>query len=215
MTNFDKYLDALNYFECFADGTIYRKERKWLNNGTEQVQPRRLCSTSTDGSGYETVSVMLNGKNFRPKVHLLIKLYFDGLPNDIELEKLQVDHVDGNKHNNKLNNLEWVTINENMKRAYKNGLNYVSEEQRKERSYRMKKNNPMKNKDIATKVSDKNKGKINKNRKKVIQLSLTDEFVKEYESVSSAIQETKINNIPAALSGKQNKAGGYKWTYKQ
>jgi hypothetical protein len=36
--------------------------------------------------------------------------------------KMQCDHKDGNKFNNKLNNLEWVTCSENEKRAYRLGL---------------------------------------------------------------------------------------------
>ncbi len=36
--------------------------------------------------------------------------------------KCCINHIDGNKLNNSLNNLEWVTTSENMKHAYKLGL---------------------------------------------------------------------------------------------
>lgn len=37
-------------------------------------------------------------------------------------ENLQVNHIDGNKSNNSLVNLEWCTDSENKIHAYKNGL---------------------------------------------------------------------------------------------
>lgn len=39
-----------------------------------------------------------------------------------KVEDLFVDHIDGNKHNNDLSNLEWVTPRENTVRAFNNGL---------------------------------------------------------------------------------------------
>ena len=36
-----------------------------------------------------------------------------------------IDHIDGNKENNMLANLEWCTQSENQKRAFKNGLNGI------------------------------------------------------------------------------------------
>lgn len=42
--------------------------------------------------------------------------------NDTNDSTLQVDHVDRNKRNNKLNDLEWVTCKENINRVWKNKL---------------------------------------------------------------------------------------------
>jgi hypothetical protein len=41
---------------------------------------------------------------------------------------LQVDHKDGNKENNKVSNLEWVTAKENVQRAHDTGLCKEAEE---------------------------------------------------------------------------------------
>ena len=59
------------------------------------------------------------------KVHKLVANAFLGKSN------LQVDHIDGNKLNNKLNNLEYVTPKENIRRAWEKGLAKNTENQRK------------------------------------------------------------------------------------
>jgi len=52
-------------------------------------------------------------------VHRLVAKSFYGEPK----EKLDVNHIDGNKHNNNSNNLEWCTRQENILHAYRTGLN--------------------------------------------------------------------------------------------
>lgn len=59
------------------------------------------------------------------KVHKLVANAFLGKSN------LQVDHIDRNKLNNKLNNLEYVTPKENIRRAWEKGLAKNTENQRK------------------------------------------------------------------------------------
>lgn len=39
------------------------------------------------------------------------------------MNELEVNHIDGNKKNNKLENLEWCTASENQIHAFKTGLN--------------------------------------------------------------------------------------------
>ena len=67
------------------------------------------------GDGYPCVC--LAGKN--RLVHRLVTEAF--LPDF--LEKPQVNHIDGDKQNNQLSNLEMVTVSENTLHAYKTGLN--------------------------------------------------------------------------------------------
>ena len=60
-----------------------------------------------------------DGKRHRYSVHRLILENF----NPVEgMENLQVNHIDGNKENNKLENLEWITCKENIQHAIDNNL---------------------------------------------------------------------------------------------
>lgn len=67
---------------------------------------------------YESVNLMYNGKTKSFKVHRLVALAFILNPEN----KPYVNHIDGNKMNNNLENLEWVTPQENVDHAIKIGL---------------------------------------------------------------------------------------------
>lgn len=76
----------------------------------------------TDKCGYKEVNMVSNGKTINMLVHRIVLSSFrpcDGM------EKLDVNHKDGNKSNNKLENLEWCTRSENINHSYKNGLQEV------------------------------------------------------------------------------------------
>lgn len=73
-------------------------------------------------AGYPSVGLRryINGKSVQTlyKVHRLVAQYF--IPNP--QNKPVVNHKDGNKTNNRVDNLEWVTVSENTKHAYANKL---------------------------------------------------------------------------------------------
>lgn len=56
----------------------------------------------------------------------MAKTYIENIEN-----KPQVNHIDGDKFNNNVNNLEWATASENGKHAYKHGLSKVSDYHKK------------------------------------------------------------------------------------
>lgn len=78
----------------------------------------RLIVPNISKKGY--YSVTLNNNSLRKyfKVHRLVALTF--IPN--HNNKPQVNHIDGNKSNNNVSNLEWVTGSENVIHAIKSGL---------------------------------------------------------------------------------------------
>ncbi len=75
------------------------------------------------GKSYATgyrVDLWKDGKPHTMLVARLVAFTFNGI--DINNHKLTVDHVDGNRLNNNLDNLELVSLKENIQRAFKNNL---------------------------------------------------------------------------------------------
>ena len=75
---------------------------------------------------YYFVGLLKNGKRKYFAVHRLVAMMFIPNPNNYE----QVDHLDGNKLNNNVENLEWVTPKENTNRAWQKGLAHNTKYQR-------------------------------------------------------------------------------------
>ena len=77
-----------------------------------------VLKMGTVSRGYSNVCIVVNGKRKYCLVHRLVAMTF--IPNP--LNKKQVNHIDGNKKNNNVTNLEWCTNQENMQHASKMGL---------------------------------------------------------------------------------------------
>lgn len=82
-----------------------------------------LSTYNWDNNGYALVSMYMNidRRSGSAKLHRLMALAF--LPNDDYVKKPLVNHIDGDKINNKIENLEWVSNQENASKAVDAGLN--------------------------------------------------------------------------------------------
>lgn len=78
----------------------------------------RIIRPQLSGTGYWRVELWANGRGRKFLLHRLLAEAF--IPNPEG--KPQVNHIDGNKPNNSLSNLEWVTQSENQIHAYRSGL---------------------------------------------------------------------------------------------
>lgn len=78
----------------------------------------RILKTQADNKGYHRLRVTINRKKMSFKVHREVAKAFIPNPNNLP----QVNHKDGDKGNNSVSNLEWVTNKDNANHAIRNGL---------------------------------------------------------------------------------------------
>jgi hypothetical protein len=76
----------------------------------------------THRQGYKQIYLYKNGNRHYFLVHTLVATHY--IPNT--KNKPEVNHKDGNKANNHVSNLEWVTRSENMLHLYENGWSMLS-----------------------------------------------------------------------------------------
>lgn len=100
------------FYKISRDGVVVSVPR----NGTVSVEKEIKPVVGTNG--YLKVSFRFLGKRYTRNIHRLIALTFIENPNNYPC----VNHIDGNKLNNDISNLEWVTYSENIQHAYDNNL---------------------------------------------------------------------------------------------
>nr|DAQ69232.1 MAG TPA: homing endonuclease [Caudoviricetes sp.] len=71
-----------------------------------------------DNVGYYQVMFRVDGKKKYVRIHRLVAEMFIDNPNNLP----QVNHIDGNKLNNRVENLEWVTNKYNTQHGYDNNV---------------------------------------------------------------------------------------------
>lgn len=83
-----------------------------FSKGTKILKPLKI------NSGYFIVNLWKNNRCTHKLIHRLVANEFIDNPH----KKKCVNHIDGNKENNNINNLEWVTPSENLSHAITNNL---------------------------------------------------------------------------------------------
>lgn len=121
--------------------------------------PQKEICVFLDKDGYQIVSLILNGKQKTYKIHRLVAQFF--LKNDFDYK--YVNHIDGNKQNNDVSNLEWCSASENNSHAYRQGLKHRKNFSTKKREVKcFKTNKIIKFSSIAdaSKIMDITSGRI-------------------------------------------------------
>lgn len=103
------------------NGDVWSLERPYINNFGETTKKKPLIKLNdfVDGKGnYKMIGLSKNGKRIKYLLHRLVAKTFLK-END---KKTEVNHKDGNKKNNNVENLEWCTRIENIRHSINTGL---------------------------------------------------------------------------------------------
>ena len=162
----------------------------------------KILKQRTNPNGYKSVNLSLNGKVKLKVIHRLVmetfkeeKLNFKYMPNEdisiINLDKLIINHIDGNKENNNITNLEWCTYSYNINEALRLGL-------RKRDNYR--------------------RGKIGKNcpnSLSVNQYDINGKFIRKWDSIMDVkrFYNKSVSHISDCCKNKRRTCLGYIWRY--
>lgn len=162
----------------FIEGT--NREYQVSSTGlVKTTKTGRILRACVDQRGYLRVALFKTNREKRYKVHRLVAEAF--IPNPQGLP--QVNHKDGNKANNCVSNLEWVTNEQNMKHAKENGLRKGHEQFCKETS------------------------------KRVIAINIETGEQRIFDSILSARKNIGTQHVQEVLAGKRKQAKGYSFIY--
>ncbi|QJB21775.1 HNH endonuclease [Xanthomonas phage FoX2] len=102
-------------YSVTENGEVYSHAR--IDARGNRRKPKWLRLTN-DSDGYPRAHLCVYGSRRKWPVHRLVAMAFipnpDGMP--------AVNHLDGVKSNNNVNNLEWCTLSKNTKHAFETGL---------------------------------------------------------------------------------------------
>lgn len=168
------------YYQISNLGNVKSLDRMVKNNHGFCLRKGKLIKSLINKQGYYFVNLKKNSQNEIKLIHRLIAETFINNDNNFPC----VNHIDGNKLNNNVNNLEWCTYSHNIKEAFRLGLNkYTYKENFKHKS------------------------------KRVNQYDLQGNLLNKWESITEASKKTGINYayISLACNHKRKCTGNYVW----
>lgn len=120
----EKFINMETYKDILGFEGIYQISN--LGN-VKNIMKNKVLKPRKHTNGYLRICLCKNGIVKDYFIHRLVASAFIENP----LNKSDVNHIDGNKANNNIFNLEWSTRSENQKHAFSIGLNKISEQHKK------------------------------------------------------------------------------------
>lgn len=111
-----------------GESTNYEVNR---NGVVRNMITKTILKYEISNTGYKRVIISIRGKHKKISLHRLLAILFIPIPEKYILEgysqySLEPNHIDGNRLNCDLSNLEWNTPRENTIHAFENGLASIS-----------------------------------------------------------------------------------------
>lgn len=105
--------DWVHYWEFYKYGV--NKNGEVCSFDFNHTGMTKKIKQYTDRDGYKYVFLNIEGKRYKRQVHRMVLSTFI----DNELNKPQINHINGKRNDNRLENLEWATARENVIHSYK------------------------------------------------------------------------------------------------
>lgn len=178
--------DYEEYYQVSNKGRLRSKDRITQNRNGKIIKKGKILKCGTS-KGYKVTELIKNGKRKSFYLHRLIAREF--IPN-VE-NKPCINHIDCNRKNNDIRNLEWVTYKENTAHMIMLGRENKNE-----------------------KWHDGIKKHIETLKKEIVRINLyTGE--KKFYSYLNQVREDGFNpaNVCYACQGKYKTSKGYEWKY--
>lgn len=193
--------DVLGYEGLYEVSNIGRvRSIARYNERSKKFYPSKIKSIEISNNGYLRVKLSKNGKKKGVCVHRLVAEAF--LDNSNKLP--QVDHIDGDKNNNCVENLRWVTAKQNIQNP-----NTIIKHQGKNNPF-FGKTHTEKTKQLMRVKRPTMKGGKNPSARKIVNLSTGEIF----ETLKEANEKYGLSRsaIGNAIRRKTKSAGFY-WDY--